>query len=463
VTGGGLDRAVDRAVEAVLRDPRSALTSAGGGAVTSDPDAAVTSGPGAAATSASDPAVTGAGGGVQRPDRMAAPPPGRPLAGIGVAVKDNIDIAGLVTGMGGPTGRHLADRDATVVALLRSAGAEIVGHVAMRELAWGVTTPGCPNPWRAGLDPGGSSGGSAAAVAAGTVPIALGSDTGGSIRIPAALCGVTGLRPTHGIVPMDGVAAMAPELDTVGPLALSAADCLLAHEILAGAGDPAPDTPAGLSVGVLTGWQGRVDPVVQQAVDDAAAALAGAGVRLVPVDLGSPGLVSCVAYVLMLIASSRRYLAEALEVGATGASVDAEVLEQLRQGARIDADPSLYPRALALATAIRAQVTTVMAGQRLSAVLGPVTAATAVPAGAVTVPIGDRAVPVADALSRYPALASVTGLPALSLPAGLPAGLPVGVQLLGRARGERTLALLAEPIERGPGAAVLAARELLST
>ena len=387
------------------------------------------------------------------PDHDHAPP--GPLAGIPVAVKDNIDVAGRLTGMGGPTGRHRADRDAAVVRLLRAAGATVVGHAAMRELAWGVTTPGCPNPWRDGWDTGGSSGGSAAAVAAGIVPLALGTDTGGSIRIPAALCGVTGLRPTHGSAPMAGITAMTPDLDTVGPLGLRAADCLLVHEALAGPGDPAPDSVRGQVVGVLTGWQGRVDPATAAAVDDAAHALADAGARLAPVDLGSAGLATAVAYVLMLIASARLHLADARR---HAGAVDAEVFEQLEQGARIDADPDLFPRAVTLAAAIRRQVRGTLADRHLAAVLGPVTAVPGVPSGATTVPVGERILPVADALSRYTALASVTGLPALTLPAGLNDGLPVGVQLLGPARGERTLALLAGPIERGPGAAVADAR-----
>lgn len=380
------------------------------------------------------------------------------LAGIPIAVKDNIDIAGLITGMGGPVGRHRAWVDAAATKAVRGAGAVLIGHTRMRELAWGVTTPGCPNPWRPGMSPGGSSGGSAAAVASGMVPVALATDTGGSIRIPAALCGVTGLRPTHGVASMGGITGMSADLDTVGPLALSAADCLLVHELMAGPGEDAPESVSGLTVGVLAGWQGRVHPAVEAAVNSAARALVGAGAHLVSVDLGSAGLAASLAYVLMLIDSARLHLAEAEREADT---VDAETLEQLRQGNRIDHDPNVRPRAWALATSIRRDVEQALQDHRLAGVLSPVTMVPAVLSDAESVVTGGRTFPVADALSRYTALPSVTGLPALSVPAGLHTGLPVAAQLMGRRRGERTLALLGGVIEAGPGAEVTHARQRL--
>jgi aspartyl-tRNA(Asn)/glutamyl-tRNA(Gln) amidotransferase subunit A len=422
---------------------------------------------------------------------------------VPVAVKDNIDVAGLTTGMGGPLGRHRSERDAAVWSRLRAAGGVGIGHTAMRELAWGVTTPGCPNPWWPGLDPGGSSGGSAAAVAAGIVPFALGTDTGGSVRIPAALCGVAGLRPTLGSTPMAGVAPMAPSLDTVGVLAATATQCVGVHEIIAGIGHPSPASAAGLRVGIPEGWRGRVSEAVAAAVDTAAEALREAGVAVVPVAAGSAGLASSAAYVLMLIESSRIWLSHA-ENQPDG--IGAGVLATLRAGARIDGDPELHPAALRLAAAIRAETETVLYEGDLAALLSPVVAAVGIAEHQQTVAIGGRDVPVDDALARFAAQASVAGLPALSVPAGLAvvadtalrfgrtppastapehevirgnqhgagevagtraplrvsrpatAHLPVGVQLIGRPRTERTLALLAGPIERGPGAVVAAAR-----
>src|SRR5262245_33990478 len=131
--------------------------------------------------------------------------------GSPVAVKDLIDVRGQRVRNGTPgLGYHDATEDAACWAPLRAAGYFAMGRTTPPELAWSVRTPGCRNPWDPSRDAGGSSGGSAVAVATGAVPVALGTDTGGSIRIPAALCGVAGLRPTHGSIPMDGITPHTP-------------------------------------------------------------------------------------------------------------------------------------------------------------------------------------------------------------------------------------------------------------
>ena len=167
---------------------------------------------------------------------VADPGPGTgPLAGVPVAIKDVFDVAGQRVGNGtAGFGHRTADHDSAAWGRLRSAGAVMVGRTRLPELAWSVVTPGCRNPWSPDRGVGGSSGGSAVAVASGAAKVALGTDTGGSIRIPAALCGLAGLRPTAGTISRLGVTPLAPTMDTVGPLALTAADCLLVHEILAG-------------------------------------------------------------------------------------------------------------------------------------------------------------------------------------------------------------------------------------
>ena len=170
--------------------------------------------------------------------RWRAGRPASPVDGAPMAVKDNIDMAGVVTANGLPGGR-LAEADAAVVARLREAGAVLLGKTNLHEAAFGTTTFNphwgmTHNPHREDWTAGGSSGGSGAAVAAGLAVAALGSDTMGSIRLPAAYCGCFGLKPTRGAVPLDGVTPLAPSLDHVGPLARTAEDALGLLEVLSG-------------------------------------------------------------------------------------------------------------------------------------------------------------------------------------------------------------------------------------
>lgn len=157
-----------------------------------------------------------------------------PLGGMAIAIKDIIDVKGLPTTAGSKVLQgNIATADAPVVARLRRAGAVIMGKTNTHEFAYGyVCAPTC-NPWDLTRIPGGSSGGSAAAVAAGHVSMALGSDTGGSIRVPAALCGVSGLKPRLGIVPTERVIPLSPRLDTVGPIADSVANLIAIWEVIA--------------------------------------------------------------------------------------------------------------------------------------------------------------------------------------------------------------------------------------
>ena len=177
-----------------------------------------------------------------------------PLHGVPVAVKDLIDVAGVVAGAGSPKlAGNLARRDAEVVAGLRAAGAVVVGKTRTHEFAYGVVTPGTVNPWDPERIAGGSSGGSAAAVAAGLVPAALGSDTAGSIRIPASCCGIVGLKPTWGRVPATGVWPLSWSCDHVGPMAATVADVALLDEVLAaeppGTGGDEPPASGGPRIG----------------------------------------------------------------------------------------------------------------------------------------------------------------------------------------------------------------------
>ncbi|RVX38789.1 aspartyl-tRNA(Asn)/glutamyl-tRNA(Gln) amidotransferase subunit A [Nonomuraea polychroma] len=369
-----------------------------------------------------------------------------PLHGVPVAVKDNIDVAGVATRNGtAGLGHRVPVRDAAVVRLLEEAGAVVIGKTRMHELAWGMMTPGCRNPRDLSRSAGGSSGGSAAAVASGIVEISLGTDTGGSIRNPAALCGVAGLRPTWGSLPMTGITPLAPTQDTVGPIARSAADCAAVFAVLTGAlahrppetvtASPAPGPPAlpGRRVAMPDGlWRGRVGEGIADRMAAARGALLDAGAEVVEVDL--PGVIAAAPAVTLVV-----MLAESAELWADApGAASAELRATLQAGAEVRATD--YVRARRVAAHLRDLVTASLRSAGADLLLLPTVPVTAAPAGADTVEVSGRLEATGAAFARLTALASVTGLPALSVPAGTDAtGLPVGAQLVGPPRTEMLL------------------------
>jgi aspartyl-tRNA(Asn)/glutamyl-tRNA(Gln) amidotransferase subunit A len=215
-----------------------------------------------------------------------------PLHGIPVAIKDLIDIAGEPTGFGSkvlPPAR--ATRDAELVRRLRDAGAIIIGKTNLLEYAYGIVHPvvgQTNNPHDPSRTSGGSSGGSAAAVAAGIVPIAIGTDTGGSIRIPAAYCGIVGLKPSFGLVPLDGVFPLSQSLDHAGPLARSVEDCALALAVLAGTAiERRAVALDGLRVGLVTRHFASAELTigVRAVIERALSMLRAAGTNLVDIEI----------------------------------------------------------------------------------------------------------------------------------------------------------------------------------
>ena len=222
-----------------------------------------------------------------------------PLDGVPFGIKDIIDSAGVETTSGSEVlAGNVPDRDATAVARLRASGAIAVGKVNTHAFAYGVLTPPTRNPWNTNHIPSGSSGGSGACVAAAHVPLALGTDTGCSIRAPAALCGVTGLKPSFGRVPKDGVAVLCWSLDHVGPMCWTAEDAALALNVLAGHSErdstssrrPTEDftrdlgeSLKGLRIGVPGGYFSSHFPAVTAAVDAAAETLRQIGATLRPI------------------------------------------------------------------------------------------------------------------------------------------------------------------------------------
>jgi aspartyl-tRNA(Asn)/glutamyl-tRNA(Gln) amidotransferase subunit A len=202
--------------------------------------------------------------------------PDDPPAGVPLAVKDLIDTAGLVTTYGSAIFRdHIPQRTATSVTRLQEAGYGVVGKTNLHEFAYGITSDNphfgaVVNPLDPSRIPGGSSGGNGAALAAGLCEVALGTDSAGSIRLPAACCGVVGFKPTWGLVPADGVFPLAPSFDTVGPMATTVAACVASMHALGIATDTAAD-----DVRTALAWTEHTDPLVRARVDEAAALLPG--------------------------------------------------------------------------------------------------------------------------------------------------------------------------------------------
>lgn len=362
-----------------------------------------------------------------------------PLDGIPVAVKDNIAAAGLPCHGGTGAFPDPAPADATATARLRAAGAVILGTLNMHEGALGATTDNpfwgrCDNPAAPGHVPGGSSGGSGAAVAAGFVPLALGSDTMGSVRIPAAYCGCWGLKPTRGAIPVSGLMHLSWTLDSIGPLAGSATDLEMALAVLSGfdAADPQSvmavlpgDIPA---VPVLAVPDDRViatcEPQVRAAHDRALAAARALGARIVPFTLDwDPGPLRR-AGLLVSEAEGAVVLGEA--IAATPDLFSDDFRAAIAYGAAAPA-----PR---LALAYRRLATT--AALTLRAMTG--IDAVLMPAAPQRAFARDAKVPADQA--DFTALANVGGLPALVFPLPAPdGGPPLSVQLMGPAFSDRRL------------------------
>jgi aspartyl-tRNA(Asn)/glutamyl-tRNA(Gln) amidotransferase subunit A len=262
-----------------------------------------------------------------------------PLHGIPVAVKDIIDIAGQATSAGSAlnTGR-IADTDAPCVQDLRAAGAIIIGKTVLHEFAYGATgdksTHGASrNPHDPDRISGGSSGGSAVAVAAGLVPVALGTDTAGSVRVPAALCGIVGFKPQFDAIGTDGVHPLAPSLDHVGLFTRTAGDLRTAYEALAGISDATGNSAAKPTVGwVDTRCFGPVDPRITTA---ARAALGTTSADVVDVDLDlEPGVLF---EVFTTLQAGEAFSVHADSYDRYSGIVDPEVLARLDRGAQIPA------------------------------------------------------------------------------------------------------------------------------
>lgn len=217
--------------------------------------------------------------------------PASPLDGVPVGVKEIFDVAGWPsTGGSMALAERVATADSTLVSRLRAGGAVLIGLTRSHEMALGITTQhetrgSTRNPWNLSRIPGGSSGGSGAAVAAGLVPLAVASDTSGSVRIPAAFCGVCGIRPTHGRLPLDGVLPLAPSYDAAGFIAREVGDLVMATELAGPKLDPIPADIAGLRIGVARESALPSHPAISASFEEARRVVEDLGASVVEVDL----------------------------------------------------------------------------------------------------------------------------------------------------------------------------------
>jgi aspartyl-tRNA(Asn)/glutamyl-tRNA(Gln) amidotransferase subunit A len=367
-----------------------------------------------------------------------------PLHGVPVAVKDLFDVAGWeTTGCCAAYRGRVAERDAETVRRLRAAGAVVVGKTNQHELAAGATNliSSCGatrNPWDPTRITGGSSGGSGAAVAAGVVPVALGTDTGGSIRIPASMCGATGLKPTHGRVSLEGVMPLAPSLDTAGPLASTVEDCAIVLSVLTGEAVPEVPRPVEkLMVGSLGSLHvAFLHPEVLEATMaavDVFAELGAATSAVIGEDCFAPEVWEEIAWAEM--AEHHGALLDRPEL------LHARTAEILEQGA---AQPEANTAAARQrAGAVRAAFLAALSvADVLVAAATPIAAP---PAGAEWVEVGSGRLSVRrGAPSLLTRSVNLAGLPAVSVPAGFSSdGLPLGIQLIGRPGDEATILGLA--------------------
>lgn len=371
----------------------------------------------------------------------AAPPAGAgrgPLAGVVAVAKDCFYDRGRTPTMGS----RLAPppREGTAVALerLRAAGAVVAAYANLHEWAAGMTSAvsalgPIANPYDPARVAGGSSGGSAAAVAAGAADLALGTDAGGSIRCPAACCGVVGFKPTFGAVPAAGAVGEDSELACIGPLARDVAGASAAFEVLSGTAPAAPD-PAGLTAGVARGFFGAdLAPEVAAAFERAARLLAGLCRSAVDVEIEGAELAGPAVSVLHLSHTA----------AVAGRALDERAEELHPKTAAVLARGRSYgPDDLALA---RRTAATVSAGfaralARADVLLTPTLPAPAAPIATRLVELPSGPASAERAYLAFNAPMNLAGLPALSLPAGRARGLPVGVTVTGRA-GEDGLVL----------------------
>jgi aspartyl-tRNA(Asn)/glutamyl-tRNA(Gln) amidotransferase subunit A len=384
-----------------------------------------------------------------------------PLHGIPISLKDNIYTAGIRTTAGSKILKDFVPQhDARVVVQLKEAGAVILGKTNMHEFAYGVTSNNphfgpVHNPWDLSRIPGGSSGGSAAAVAAGLCYGSIGTDTGGSIRIPAALCGIVGLKPTFGRVSVADVIPLSPHLDCVGPLARSAADAALLLDPIFVRGEKEPwlqsatksSSRQGFRLGVPRDFFLKILSVeVEYAFEAALRALRRIGANLretsIPLLHETEDAGNQIAW-----AEATHYHQHAGWFPSHSADYGEDVRTRLELGAKVPA--TAYLQALEVRDSFIELFHAAMAKTGLNALVVPTTPIPAPVIGEETTAVCGTNHPTRALLLRNNRPANLGGLPAISIPCGFtPGGLPVGLQLIGSFTDEHLLLRVAHAFER---------------
>jgi len=384
--------------------------------------------------------------------------------GVPVAIKDEIDVKSYPTTVGTSFLKKVAEEDATVVARLRNAGALIVGKTNMHEIGIGVTGQNphhgtTRNPYNTNHYTGGSSSGSATAVASGLVPVALGADGGGSIRIPSSFCGLVGLKPTYGRVSEHGAFPLAWSVDYIGPLAGSATDAALAYALIAGSDpndpislhQPVPSLKGwdnlklkGLKLGVYWQWLHHADPEVVAACEAMLKQFEAMGCEIHEITI--PNLEANRVAHLITIAGE---MAQAMNSVYDNAHRFKEHGLDVRMNLALARQFSTTDYVLAQRVRTRMMRHFHDAFQQVDMVITPTTAIAAPPIKQGALPDGDSDLTILTEIMRFATTANFTGHPAITFPVGYTQkGLPIGMQAIGRPWDESTLLRMALAAEQ---------------
>ncbi len=380
----------------------------------------------------------------------AAAPPRPPLYGAPIAVKDMIDVAGTPTTAASAILRDRVPRsDAEVVERLRAAGGIVLGKLNLHEFAFGALTTSphfgpARNPWAPDRICGGSSGGSGAAAAADLAAGTLGTDTAGSIRIPACLCGVTGLRPSTGLVSARGVVPVSWTFDVTGPIARTAEDCALLLDAIAGTTTDVSGGVAGLRIGVVEELFAQAEPEIAAATEAALGELAGLGARIGRAEVPLLEDTGTIQQLVMLPEAAAFHLPWLrTRLPDYGADVRARLL------AGLVLPGTAYVTGVRLRRRYAAGLASLF--ERFDLLAAPQMPVVAPRIGEETVTVRGRELPYRLSLIPFNSPWSLAGLPVVSAPTGFVGGLPVGMALVGPRFGEEVVLRAAHAYQGATG------------